>query len=69
MQNLSVEEALEELPTLCQALIKFAEALELMPLDEMSQIVDDRNAEDMLIAASNFKAAMKATLANRVGLH
>lgn len=69
MQNLSVDEALEELPTLCQAFIKFAESLEFIPLDELTQVVKDRSAQDILLAANNFKTAMRATLVNRVGLH
>lgn len=69
MQNLSLDEALDELPTLCQAFIKFAESLEFLPLDELTQVVNDRNAQDIILAASNFKSAMKATMENRVGLH
>lgn len=67
--KLSVKELLEDLPSLCQSFVKFAEALEPLPLDEALQQIDDRNAKDILLAASNFKAAMRATLEKRVGLH
>lgn len=67
--KLSVKATLEDLPTLCQALVKFAESLEPLPLDEVLQQVEDRNAQDMLLAASNFKAAMRQVLSSRVGLN
>ncbi len=69
MQKLSVEEVLADLPTLSQAFVTFAESLEPLPLDEISQVVDDRNTQDIMIAAANFKSAMRQVLERRVGLH
>lgn len=69
MKKLEVNDCLEDLPTLSQAMIAFAESLEPLPLDELSQVVTDRNAQDILIAAANFKAAMRQVLERRVGLH
>lgn len=69
MKNLSVDETLAELPTLCEAFVKFAESLEPLPLDELTQVVEDRNAQDILVAAQDFKAAMRQVLERRNGLH
>jgi hypothetical protein len=69
VKNLEVNEVLEELPTLSQALVTFAESLEFLPLDELVQVVEDRNTQDILIAAASFKAAMAQVLKRRVGLH
>ncbi len=69
MKNLSVEETLSELPTLCEAFVKFAESLEFLPLDELAQVVEDRNAQDIVVAAQEFKASMRQVLERRVGLH
>ena len=69
MEKLEVSEVLEELPTLSQAMVAFAESLEPLPLDELVQVVEDRNTQDILIAAAEFKAAMAQVLQKRVGLH
>lgn len=69
MKKLSVNEALPELPTLSQAFVKFAESLGPLPLDELAQVIEDRNTQDILLAAANFKAAMAQVLEKRVGLH
>jgi hypothetical protein len=68
-KKLEVSDVLEDLPTLSEAMVKFAESLEPLPLDELVQVVEDRNAQDILIAAANFKAAMRQVLERRVGLH
>jgi hypothetical protein len=69
MKKLSVDEVLADLPTLSQAFVAFAESLEPLPLDEISQVVEDRNTQDIMLAAANFKAAMAQVLERRVGLH
>ena len=69
MQKLSVSDVLADLPTLSKAFVAFAESLEFLPLDEVSQVVDDRNTQDIMIAAANFKAAMRQVLERRSGLH
>lgn len=69
MQKLSVDDVLANLPTLSRAFVTFAESLEPLPLDELSQVVEDRNTQDILIAAANFKAAMAQVLQRRVLLH
>ncbi len=69
MKNLSVSDVLADLPTLSRAFVTFAESLEPLPLDELSQVVEDRNTQDILIAAANFKSAMRQVLERRVGLH
>ena len=69
MQNLSVDEVLADLPTLCEAFVKFAESLEPLPLDELVQVLEDRNAQDIMVAAQDFKAAMRQVLERRSGLH
>ncbi len=69
MKNLSVNDVLPDLPTLSRAFVSFAESLELLPLDELSQVVEDRNTQDILIAAANFKSAMAQVLQRRALLH
>lgn len=69
MKKLSVDEALADLPTLSQAFVTFAESLEPLPLDELVQVVEDRDAWDILNAAAEFKASMRQVLERRVGLH
>lgn len=69
VKKLSVDQVISELPTLSLAFVKFAESLEPLPLDEVVQVIDDRNTQDIMIAASNFKAAMRQVLERRVGLH
>lgn len=69
MKKLSVSAILDDLPTLSKAFVAFAESLEFLPLNEVVQVVDDRNTQDIMIAASNFKAAMSQVLRRRSGLH
>ncbi|KKN88821.1 hypothetical protein LCGC14_0244280 [marine sediment metagenome] len=69
MKNLSVNDVLADLPTLSRAFVTFAESLEPLPLDELVQVVKDRNTQDILIAAANFKAAMAQVLQRRALLH
>ena len=69
MKKLEVNEGLADLPTLSQAFVTFAESLEPLPLDEIVQVVEDRNTQDIMLAAANFKAAMRQVLERRIGLH
>jgi hypothetical protein len=69
LSPLTVKETMDELPTLCEAFVKFAESLELLPLDEVAQVADRGDAQDIILAASDFKAAMRQVLVRRHGLH